>query len=495
MTEDRLLRMVYLIVFVLTIVPAIYIGSQAVVVDPDSGFEFTNAQRLVLGGDPEPGPVLQQYGNAVVLLVFDFDYASILAVQCLLTALIFVVISVLARESGDRYAGLFALASLLPLQVAFFGPSTLKQYPLFLLFLLLSLLYFYRFTKSGGRRTLILSGLFMAAASITHLLALPFVSVVIVYYLVSRVKSNNRGSLRNLVLFCLVVLALLLPYLAWRASLGSLSLDSVTTYPSSWMTLKYGKIINEEFWGFTPSLTLGYFQDLFKLLVGYAFLPLFLPFIILGLVTCCHKVFYLSWLFLLLAPYLAGRGVLSWVYTYPFFPFAVILVALGLREFTKWRLRRSLIATVLVVFLVFAAYGLSTTITAYEQRFGNLMEVEDDAFKMEDIVPTGVNILSRSRGLSNLLPQRVVFGLGDLSEEDAILYLNWTSDSIVGDVFDKYGLSFVIMHKEVGYERDYHVWFEHLMGHKPRHYYMIEESSYFRLRYDGNKFKLYEFIR
>ena len=83
----------------------------------------------------------------------------------------------------------------------------------------------------------------------------------------------------------------------------------------------------------------------------------------------------------------------------------------------------------------------------------------------------------------------------DLSEKDAITYLNWTSDEKVAEVFKKYDISYVILYKNIRFEKDYHIWFKLVTGHEPRHYYMIEKSLFFKKLKEGRQFILYEFLK
>ena len=488
-----------IIIFILSIVfiSIIYFSFSlnAIITDSDSGFEYTNAQNIALYGKIERGPVIQQFLYAFILGIAGFNYKIILIFQTILTLLIIIVTFQFVRKKVSANSAFLVPFLFLYFPVFYFGNYTLKQYPLFLFLLFLSLYYFDKYLTDKKNKTLFLSALFLGTGIMTHLLVLPFIGFAGLYYFLAKIFKKKKLIFKDVLKFYFILFLIISPFVVWEI-INSTSLQAILTYPSAWVIMKYGRIINKQFWGYPYPFTIDYFHEFFELLKNWVFILPLLPFLILGLIKNKDKTFIIIWFLMLFAPYLVGRGVIRWVYTYPFIPLVVILSVIGLNELLKLRMNKRVRALIICTIIILSGISYSLASVAFSQRIKYLSPAAEDASNFNKFIPENSNILFRSRSLSNYFQYKNILMIGkDLSEKDAITYLNWTSDEKVAEVFKKYDISYVILYKNIRFEKDYHIWFKLVTGHEPRHYYMIEKSLFFKKLKEGRQFILYEFLK
>lgn len=492
--RDYLRISTLLILIVLVFSVCVYFSSKAVIFDSDSGFEYANAQNVLEGKGLEHGPVVQQLLYALILGIFGRDYRSILVFQSILTTLLILVTFLFVRRKTSFNVAIIASLLFLFFPIFYWGIYTLKPYPLFLLLLMLTVYCFDRYMENRESRFMLFSAVSLGLATMTHLLSLPFVGLILLYYLLGKLRGNTL-TLVEVAKFYFLAFLVVSPYLTWRIMVDGLSLDLFLTYPARWHTIKYGLLVNKEFWGMPLPFTFEYYYRLLGYLVIWAFSPSLSIFLLFGLAKYEDKKLLISWLLVLLAPFFIGRGVASYVYVYPFTPLILSLSAQGIHTFLKLHNSRRIKILVigLIVALALANYGHANS--AFERRMNRISPEVQDAEEFNTMIPEGSNILFRSRAFSTLLPCKNVLMVQELSEEDALTYLDWNNDKEVANVFMKYNISYVILYKDVRWERDYHVWFELVTGHKPSHFYKIDESQYFEKAKEGNVYILYKFIK
>lgn len=471
-----------------------YISSNALVLDSDSGFEYANAQYILQGEGLEHGPFIQQLLYAAILGTFGSDYRSILYLQDILITLLVIVTFLFVRRKTDFKTAILASTTFLLFPVFYRWSFSLKPYPLFLLFLILSVFFFDRYLQDR-RGTLAFSyALFLGLAIMTHLLAVPFLALPFLYYLLDKARKKHLFHTGQVARIYLLIILVLLPYLAWRLIVDGPSLTLLLTYPSRWHTIKYGVTVNVVFWGFPEPLTWAYFNRFWEVLSTTILLLPLVPFMMLGFAKYEDKALLGSWFFVLLVPYLVGRGIPGLIYLYPFLPFVVIAFARGTRFFLK--AHSSKLPQLIIVFAVIslAVSSYSSAVTSFEQRNASLSPSLQDAQEFNEIIEDGSNVLFRSRALSTALPGKNVIQIQDLSEEDALVYLDWENDLEVARVFMKYNISYAVLYKDIRWERDYHIWFKLVTGREPSHYYRITESPCFEQVKEGDPFVLFRFL-
>jgi hypothetical protein len=343
-----------------------------------------------------------------------------------------------------------------------------------------------------------LSATFLSLASMTHLLCLPFLGFVVFYYILTTISRKSKLKFREVLKYYIILLSLLSPYITWRIFIDGLSLDRLLTYPVAWGTIKYGRITNAIFWYCPQPFTVDYYLQLFKSLHAHIFMPILFPFFVLGFIRINDKELIFSWIIALLSPYLVGRGVVgSSVYYYPFIPLAVILSAQGVFQLFTWskskKIKVAVLTIALCLLLVFSVNNYTNVRKNFEVKMSGYSSIIRDLKEFNTLIPNGSNILFRSREISPHLPYKNILMITkDLSEEDAIIYLDWQNDENVVRVLIKYNISYVILYKDIRLERDYHVWFKLIKGYSPNHYYRINESPYFEKVREGSKYILYK---
>jgi hypothetical protein len=314
---------------------------------------------------------------------------------------------------------------------------------------------------------------------------------------------------------------ILIPYIAWRVSIDGLSLNTFLYYPFRWGTIKYGYITNILFWKSPMPFTIEYYESFANLIMDIlfcynlseknsAFIITFLLLVIsavFGFLKYKNKCLLLSWLSCMLLPYILGRGTLSYVYMYIFIPFIVIIIVFGLLEFSKKnkliKLKKpknliklkNFIFVILFLIIIFSSFTyFSYSLENFNSCMKQLSSYASEIIWFSWNIPIGSNVLFRSRLISPLMPYRNVLMIGDLSEEAAIIYLNWTNDTAVANVFKEYNLNYVVIYKAIPYEKNIHLWFKLITGEYPKHYIMIKESPYFQKVCEGKYFVLYKFL-
>jgi len=522
----------FLLIMVLAIIILqvnLMFSSGALIFDSDSGFEFTNAQRILLFNSIEPGPFLQQFLYAELFSLFRIiDYKLILFTQSLLSTMVILSTIQFLKSKGDN---LLLVLLLTPLfftlnQVFFWGNYTLKPYPLYLFLLTLSIYYFDKGLRCRRNSVLFLSALFLGSSIMTHTLCLPFIFLPALYYFFKKIKlyingkqyikvEEERQLFKKITYFYFFLFVILIPYIVWRVSVSGLSLNTFLYYPFRWGTIKYGYITNIIFWKFPMPYSLQYYNSFANLVINILFcynlsgknLAFIIPFLLLivlatfGFLKFKNKCLLLSWLSCLALPYVIGRGVLSFVYMYIFVPFVVILSVWGLLTFSKTsksikiKKPRNITFMILLLIIVFSSFAcFSESLQTFNIRMNRISSPASEIIWFSWSIPIGSNVLFRSRAISPLMPYRNVLMISDLSEEAAITYLNWTSDVAVANVFRQYNINYVVLYKDIKFEKDYYVWFKLITGETPKHYLMIEKSLYFKKVYEGNYYVLYKFL-
>lgn len=470
----------------------IYHSSYTEVIDSDSGFEYTNAQNLLINNRLEHGPIIQQIINAVILGIFGLNFRNLLVFQSLLNAIVVLVTFHFIKRRTGIVSAIISSFLFLFFNNFYWSNYVIKQYPLFLLFLLVSINFFDIYLNHRGKKSLCFSAIFLGLGLMTHMLCLPFVALVFLYYLFSKILQDNSLKSNELLIYYLTLFLTILPYLFWRISIDGFSLNTLLTYPAKWGTIKYGKMVNLEFWQMTPPFTFGYYFNIISLLINSAFIPTLIPLYTIGFLQFNRKKLVVCWLLVFLIPYFFGRGIFTLKYGFPLMPLAVILSAQGINTFLTQGIKiKKFYNTVIILLLALSILHcvyLSSLFNNYSNKYDSSVK---DFKDFNSIIPVGSYILFRSRLPSPYFPQKNVLEIQDLLEEDAIIYLDWQSDEEVMKVFNKYNISFVILYKEIRWENDYHVWFKAITEHEPSHYIMIEESTNFKKIKDGNNFILY----
>lgn len=492
--RDYLRISTLLILIVLVFSVCFYFSSKAAIIDSDSGFEYTNAQNVLENKGLEHGPVVQQLLYALILGIFGRDYRNILVFQSIFTTLLVLVTFLFVRRKTSFNVAIIASLLFLFFPLLYWGTYTLKPYPLFLLLLMLTVYSFDRYIENRESRFMLFSAVSLGLATMTHLLGLPFVGLILLYYLLGKLKGNTL-NLVEVAKFYFLAFLVVSPYLTWRIMVDGLSLDLLLTYPARWHTIKYGLLANKEFWRLPLPFTFEYYYRFLGYLVIWAFPPSLSIFLLFARPKYEDKKLLISWLLVLFAPFFAGRGVASYIYVYPFMPLILFLFAQGIHTFFKLHNSRrvKILVIALIVALALANYGHANS--SFEHRMNRISPDVQDVEEFNTIIPEGRNILFRSRAVSPLLPRKNVLMIQDLSEEDALIYLDWNNDEEVANVFMKYNISYVILYKNIRWERDYHVWFKLVTGHEPSHFYKIDGSQYFEKAKEGNVYILYKFIK
>lgn len=471
---------------------------RAIVIDSDSGYEFTNAQNLLVNGKvTHTNYLFSQFFYGLVMGIFGIDYRNILIIQSILSIIIMLITYKLSKTLNKNIPPFFIPIIFLMFPSFYWGNYTLKQYPLFSVFLLLSVYYLLKAEKTNWKssKVTIFASIFMVLSVLTHSLPIPFIFLPIFIYIfkifrIQREEINFNG----LFLFYLLFLLFISPYVFWRFLTDGFSIKILISDPKFWGIYKYGLVTNTQFWNLPNPGTIEYYSSVVEVFKNYLLRPVVVFFMLLGVLKVRNKNFLIGWLICLVLPYLLGKAMPSQIYLYIFISFISILVCYGMYIVIKITSSKyvKLLVIATVILSAFVTFGAEYTLFDKYQDF--LFPMYEDLTKINEILSPNDRVLCRSKLVAPILPYKEVLQITrDISEEDATIYLGWLSDDEVAEVFKKYNINYVILYKDITWERDYYVWFKIKTGDYPRHYLMIRESKYFKKVYEGRRFILYEF--
>jgi len=479
------------LMFSLVSLVVLYFSSTAIVADSDSGYRYRDAKGYLTDGHLESGPVMSQIVYAQFLAAFDLDYSALVVVQGIFSILLILTTYLMVRKKTGHHA-VALLSSLLFFQFFnfFWGTYTMKEYPMFLFFAVSSIYFFDRSLTTRNSKMIFISSLFMALSYMTHILATFGIAVPLVYYLFCRVQKK-RMSFTPVLQFYLFLVILLAPYLTWRILNDGWQFYH---YPNTWGILRYGRMLNIEFWNMPDPFTTEYYARVLSLVGTYLFSPLLLILFIVAVIRSPERTLIVSWLVALFIPFYVSNISPIYVYMYPMMPALILAAGLGLKWIIGADHHRAVAVAIVILIFALAVGSVSIAASNFERRQADAKALLSDMEMFQSVMEPNKKVLFRSYAISPLLPRETVLMLtGDIAEEDAVTYLNWTSEEAVSAVMEKYGIRYVILYKDVRWERDFHIFFNIREGHPPNHYIKIEDSPNFEMVLEGGITKLFRY--
>ncbi len=482
---EIILALVLLVYFALS---AIFISFNTPPRGHDEGLEFRNAKNILNYNTLRSGPIIQQILYATFLEISNYDYMSLKLLIALVSLLVILATYIFLRGDISSKSIYISLIFFNANQIFLWGETTLKQYSIYLFFIIL---FFYSFKiycrKKHKMNWLILSAFFLSASYMTHIITVFFFIVPIGYFLLSRIFKFDIPP-KRLMLFYMFAGLFLLIYLYWRIQNDGMLFYK---YPTHWAA-KYGVLTNQKFWKLTPPFSIMYYFEflkrLEKLLIACT---LILP--LIGIANIRDKILVYVFLLASVGAFLISKAPMRSIYLYPVVPVLIIFTAYGIEYIVKYRVRSPKV----LVFILFIVILIGTSIFSCNiMNLKNGIIKENNQFKEQaEYLSSQIdgNVLFRTYSFSPYLNKTVksIRPGEDFTQKDAITFLKWPSDEEVFRLFIKYNLSYVIICKNVKMEREYYVWFRYLTGTEPVHYVRIRNSPIFEKVTETRNFELY----
>lgn len=487
----------------------------------DAGYEFHSTLQLIKFQQLETGPFIDKIIYAPLFLIVAPSGHLMQIVNAFFSCSVLIMyIRLLTKYTLSIDEIIVSLLFLGPVGYLFlWGTFSGKHYPLFQFFLLLQIYFTKDAIEHQNLENAFLAGVSWSFAYMSHILSASFLILPIVYGIFFFLVSNKKNYhlLLRLSKVCLVyiisAIVTILPYLVWRIVLDG---KYFYVYPITWGNLKYGVMINTIFWKMPKSFTLLYYFSIFKLFSKIVLNPILLPIFIIGIAFIfkkeCKKLLPLiiSWFTVLFIPIALSRVPTNFQYFYPFI-FPILLVeALGFMQLMyliqrisdtslkKFHIQRILQFSLMSYLVVGAGYLTFMQLQSYRHINYRYRVFERDITQFQNLVGediTGKNILHRSYIIQPLLPNSYVIMITkDLSEEDAIAFLNWTSVEVIRQIMLKYNISYVVLLTDISMERYYYAFCYIEYDFYPVHYIQIENSTDFQLIYRGLNLVFYKFV-
>ncbi len=463
----------------------------------DAGYEFYNARELLLHGNLESAPIVDVVLYTVLFAIFGLDYRLIFYTQAFfILALCVLIFKFVVRETSDERLSFFASSAIFAVSsLTFFGVQSGKQYPIFMFFAFLSLYLLDKSLKEQSRRLMFLSALSLALSYMTHILS-TFLMIYPVLYIFLQ-EGNIKNRVINIFSFYILLGCFTAPYILWRFSIDGWNFYH---YPNAWATIKYGSILNQEYWGVPVGYTWEYYSTWVKIL-AQVFVPVGLILILLNTIrsqypSTIYKMAF-SWSLPAAIPFILSKVPTTLSYLYVFYPAIVIVMMLGLIKYFRLLANKRAIKLIFVLLIIFlSALSFSAAVhTGMEKGEVGARDLED-AMLFSTYIQYEDRVLFRSYYFAPLIPKADFYNLGkDVLEEDAVIYINWTDESAVLGMLAKYNISFIILYSSISKEIRSNVWFTVAYGGQPRHVEGIEKSTYFQEVAVGYSYRLIRVIQ
>jgi hypothetical protein len=488
-------KWIFIIVSLLVGCIFLYISYTAIPIGSDPG-RVWRISKIFYDGDVaesfrslEPFLTVSLYGTLFGISGIRFPLAL---VQGIANTLVLIIIS---NYLYKRYGVLEGIISLLLFSSSFLfwdRSVGLVPYPLFLLFITLGVLCFIKFREQNKNRLLFLSSVFFSYSIFTFNLALTSLSIIFLFCLTSALLNRGtwRNELKTVLKFYLYSLVLLAPWFYWRFTEAGMSFYQ---NPITWLIQKYWSKFNIILWNRPRPLTVEYFN--FFLTTGIRNLIgpyILLLFSIFGLIRS-RQLIFLFWALSPIYPILVGKLPIEERYLYAMLPPLIILISIGI----PYSVRRMSQTTRYIVLSSLAAITLTGAINNYRQFIKvqvNNQKLNEEIISIGRYLEPGQNLYARSYQYQPLLPDNLMMSVTHFTEEDAVDFIAWNTDSEVKAVMNKYDLKWVILYSSPKLEHRFNAWISLINPQwEPKHYLNINSSPLFTKRTTTDNFILYEY--
>jgi len=489
--------------FILIASLCIYFSYNAIPIGTDNGNVFIES-RIYLEEGFDRGysslqPLITTIINAIFLSISNnFPLILLSGIFSILIALL--VFRFIQLEIGIT-AAILSLALFLLSPLFFERTWYLAPYPLSLFFITSSIFIYLKLDKDKAANLilLIISAFFMALAVYTWTLALTMIAIPILYHILCRSVKNN---IRLIFGFYASILIFMLTWMIWHLEIGGIQHFYFNSY--GWYSVKYLPMVNKLFWGYgglgysnIPKL-FSYYGNFLSLIWENLFIGIGLIFSILGLLKIEPRLRSLCivWIIIAILPLLILQTAAFDRYLYFTLPPFIILASYGLAYLLKslnGKLKIGIILLVLLVCFIQVPKYFDDFHESPSYPSPNSASIQDiNLFR--EIINDNRNIYSRHHAFQYYFHDNYFIAFSDMSEEDAISFLSWESESAISTIMEKYNIGWIMLYKDESFEKDYYIWVKEVTGEYTKHYLYISESPNFEMIYYGRIYIFYKYI-
>jgi branched-subunit amino acid transport protein AzlD len=241
-----------------------------------------------------------------------------------------------------------------------------------------------------------------------------------------------------------------------------------------------------------------YYGNFLSLVWKNLFIGIGLLFSIFGLIKINPrlKALCISWIILSVLPLLVIQTAAFARYFYFALPPFIILASYGLYYLLNF-FNNILKASLILLLIVICFFQIST----YHNYFTESSSfASPDSASIQDInvfkdtINDNKNVYSRHHSFQYYFPNNNFIAFSDMSEDDAISFLSWDSETAISTIMEKYQIGWIMLYQDERWEKDYYIWIKEVTGSYTRHYVDISNSSNFQLVYNGRVYILYKYI-
>ena len=501
--KSYLVYLIAIILFLLIAFLCLYFSCNAKPIGSDNGNVFIESKIFLEEGFERSYNSLQAPIPVIINALFlsiSYNFPLILISGIFSILITLVIFKILRIELGILVA-LLSLILFLLSPMFFERTWYLSPYPLSLFLVTLSIFLYVRVENAENKNSflVIVSAFFMSLAVYSWTLALTMIAIPILFHIFSK---SLKKDIRLILIYYSSILLFLIPWIIWHLKIGGIQHFYFNNY--NWYSVKYLPIVNKYFWGYggpgysNISQLIDYYGNFLSTIWGNIFIGIGLLFSILGLVKINTRLraLCLSWIIVSILPLLGIQTATFARYFYFALPPFIILASYGLYFLVKSlnnTLRFSLVLLLLIVCFIQIPTYYDNFLNSPSNPSPNSASIQD-VNVLKDTINDSKNIYSRHHAFQYYFPDNNFIAFSDMSEDDAISFLSWESETAISTIMEKYRIGWIMLYQDERWEKDYFIWVKEVTGAYTKHYIEISKSSNFEIVYDGNIYVLYRHI-
>lgn len=427
-----------------------------------------------------------------VLEEFDIPLLSLSCVSTIFLILtIYLILKLLFKDESSIF-----LIFLFP--IIFERSLYLAPYPLFMFLFAIAFYMFLKASRSEEEKLYIFSSLFLALSIYTATIALTLSIVPLLYALFSiRDKTTLLTEIKISFRYYVYLLVFLLPWLYWHLTVGGIG--HFYSSPFTWYSTEGLRVVNSHFWGYGSIARLDLLNLYLDQLIPNIFLLPCLIFILIGILNYKNNKkligFCISWIVVYQIPFIF-KGVSAFSrYLFPLIIPLILISTIGAISLKRYNKKIFSLAVALILIIGIVSLNLFYFNSWQITRVAGNSNTHTDFMSFKWMIDDDKNIFCRHHSYQYFFHDNYFITQSDMSKNDAINFISWSSDEEVKKILRKNNIGWVILYNnENRWEHDYYCWVTILHGKDPIHYIKIKESNYFERVKVGKIYTLYKFI-
>jgi hypothetical protein len=489
-------RIIYYIASGLVGSYVIYLSSIAIPIGSDPGRVWHFSNIFFKDGfsaaftSLEPSLPVGLNASLMSLLGADFRLTMI---QGLSTALIFALISNYVFKRYGLLESIIVLCIFLGSFAALERTSTLTPYPLYLLFLTLSLLLYLEYLDQRKDLLLYFSVIFIAASVYTFNLSITAIPIVFIHCVYSAFRSRRwKINLTILAKFYLPLILIVSPWFLWRFSSAG---TNFYKNPIHWLGEKYWSKFNVILWKRPLPRSKEYFNFYYETGVSSTIMsPIMIVLGAIGALKVKHSSVFIIWILATVVPILLGKLPTEIRYLYAILPPLALLCGVSIGYILR-SLKGGMRKTIGFSMAIILAISIVHNVQFVKAEQAYLKGVTNEVNSLKTTINPGEKIYFRSFQYSAILTQNEFIAPQYMEETDAIKLISWESEEAVDQILKNYEIKWMLLYKNGNEEERFNGWIKIANSNlTPKHFSAAKKSSLLSESQTTENFILYKVI-